>query len=164
MSMATLGAAAGWVRQSRAAELPTPAEAVILTVSGKISVFNDGDRARFDRPMLEALGTTSFRTQTPWYEQPVTFEGVLMTRLMQAVGASGTVLQAYALNDYVSEIPIEDFARYGTLLALKRDGAYMPVRDKGPLFIVYPYDTDPELRSQRFYGRSAWQVARLVVR
>jgi hypothetical protein len=39
----------------------------------------------------------------------------------------------------------------------------MPVRDKGPLFIVYPYDTDSDLRHRRFYSRSAWQVGRLVV-
>ena len=50
------------------------------------------------------------------------------------------------------------------LLALKRDGEYMPVRDKGPLFIVYPFDSRPELRHQRFYARSAWQLARLDVR
>jgi len=50
------------------------------------------------------------------------------------------------------------------LLALKRDGAYMTVRNKGPLFIVYPYDSSPELRNRRIYSRSAWQVAQLVVR
>ncbi|MFC7692861.1 hypothetical protein ACFQY5_28160 [Paeniroseomonas aquatica] len=50
------------------------------------------------------------------------------------------------------------------MLALKRDGNYLTIRDKGPLFIVYPYDTNAELRSPRYYGRSAWQVARLVVR
>jgi hypothetical protein len=87
-----------------------------------------------------------------------------MERLMQAVGASGDQVLAYALNDYSTELPISDFARYNVLLALKRDGEYMPVRDKGPLFIVYPFDSSPELRHQRFYSRSAWQLARIVVR
>ncbi|MCC2664519.1 MAG: oxidoreductase, partial [Geminicoccaceae bacterium] len=45
---------------------------------------------------------------------------------------------------------------YPVILALKRDGAYMPVRDKGPLFIVYPYDSSPELKHQNYYSRSAW--------
>lgn len=144
--------------------LPQPTEAVILTVSGRISIFNRGDTAQFDRPMLEALGTRSFTTTTPWHDGPVTFEGVPMTRLMQAVGAQGDTVTALALNDYATDIPMDDFARYGVLLALKRDGHYMPVRDKGPLFIVYPYDSDPNLRSRRFYSRSAWQVAQLIVR
>ena len=39
----------------------------------------------------------------------------------------------------------------------------MPVREKGPLFIVYPYDSAPEIRHQKYYSRSAWQVARMVV-
>jgi hypothetical protein len=69
-----------------------------------------------------------------------------------------------ALNDYTTEIPVDDFTKYNVILALKRDGEYMPVRDKGPLFIVYPYDSDPELRSQKYYSRSAWQVARLIVK
>ena len=34
----------------------------------------------------------------------------------------------------------------------------IPVRTKGPLFIVYPFDTKPELQSAKFYGRSAWQL------
>ena len=40
----------------------------------------------------------------------------------------------------------------------------MPVTDKGPLFIVYPFDSNPELKHQLFYSRSAWQLNRIVVR
>src|SRR5919107_1664990 len=99
-----------------------------------------------DRPMLEALGTSGFETTTPWYPGPVRFEGVRMDRLLEAVGASGDRVLAYALNDYTTELPVSDFAAYGVLLAFKRDGEYMPVRDKGPLFIVYPFDSRPELK------------------
>jgi hypothetical protein len=152
-------------RRAAASALPEPSTAVILTVSGAIAASNaPGGRARFDRPMLEALGTASFTTSTPWYDRPTTFEGVPMAALMDAVGARGETVVALALNDYRTDIPVGDFARYGVLLAMKRDGAYMPVRDKGPLFIVYPYDSSPELRNRRFYSRSAWQVASLEVR
>lgn len=143
--------------------LPAPAGRVILTVSGRIAVTNEADTARFDRAMLEGLGLASFTTATPWYDGPVTFEGVPMTKLLQRLGAQGETVRAIALNDYSTEIPISDFAQHGVLLALKRDGNYLMVRDKGPLFIVYPYDSDPALKSPRYYGRSAWQVARLVV-
>ena len=82
---------------------------------------------------------------------------------MQAVRAEGEVVVAGSLNDYETKIPMNDFAQFGVLLALKRNGEYMPVREKGPLFIVYPFDSKPELKSQKYYGRSAWQLARLVV-
>jgi hypothetical protein len=143
--------------------LPRPTQTPVLKVSGKIGAFNNGDAAIFDRPMLEGLGMASFTTATPWYDRPVTFEGPRMAKLMDAIDARGETVTAIALNDYVTEIPRRDFARYGVLLAMKRDGAYMPARDKGPLFVVYPYDTDPELRHRRFYSRSAWQVAEFVV-
>lgn len=87
-----------------------------------------------------------------------------MSRLMDFVGAKGTGVTVKALNDYVTEIPMEDFTKYPVILALKRDGVYMPVKDKGPLFIVYPYDSNPDLKHQRFYSRSAWQVAQIIVK
>jgi len=153
-----------FARRAAAAPLPQPSERTVLTISGRIANANKGDVAQFDRPMLEALGMSGFETTTPWYPGPVRFDGVRMDRLLEAIGASGDRVLAYALNDYTTELPVSDFAAYGVLLALKRDGAYMPVRDKGPLFIVYPFDSKPELRHQRFYSRSAWQVARLDVR
>ena len=147
-----------------AAGLITPTGKGILTVTGKIANTNKGDAAVFDRFMLEALGMDGFETTTPWYNRPVRFDGVRMQRLMQAVGASGTSVTAVALNNYTTDIPSTDFERYGVLLAMKRDGVDMPVSDKGPLFIVYPYDSEPELKSQLFYSRSAWQVAELIVK
>ena len=154
--------AAGLARPALAG-LPEPREIPIRAVSVRISVRNDGDLAQFDRPMLQALGTTGFVTSTPWYKGTVRFDGVLMRTLMHAVGASGERVTATALNDYSTEIPIADFERYDVLLALKRDGEYMPVRDKGPLFIVYPFDSLPELQAKKFYTRSAWQLAQLAV-
>lgn len=163
---AAQNAPAAVVQEARPAgkTLPTPKGKVILSISGKISVTNAANNAaRFDREMLEGLGLTKFTTMTPWYNEPVTFEGVRLDRLMEVVGAAGEQLRARALDDYTTEIPIADFERYHTILAMKRNGNYLPVTDKGPLFIVYPFDSHPDLKHQRFYARSAWQVARMTV-
>jgi len=164
-SIIALAAAAGGVVTSRPAQaLALPTDKVILTISGKISITNAGDTATFDRAMLEALGMHSFKTHTKWDNDAVTFEGPLMTDLMKAVGATGVTAQAIALNDYHTDIPIEDFAKFNPILAMKRDGNYMSVREKGPLFVVFPYDSDTELQQQKYYGRSAWQVAQFVIK
>jgi hypothetical protein len=155
--IATLGVA-------YAASLAAPSERPILTISGKISNTNKDGTAQFDRAMLEALGMTVVETTTPWHEGKVKFEGVSMDKLMKHVGAAGQRLVVVALNDYATEVPMEDISRFNVILALKRDGEYMPVRDKGPLFIVYPFDSNPELKSQTYYARSAWQVAKIDVR
>jgi hypothetical protein len=147
-----------------APQAPPAAHKPILTVSGKIAASNPEGVVRFDRAGLEALGTAVIETTTPWYKGVVKFEGVPLHKLMQSVGARGERVTAIALNDYASELPMADFTKYNVILALKRDGEYMPVRDKGPLFIIYPYDNAPELRSQKFYSRSVWQVSQLVVK
>lgn len=149
---------------ARAGTLPIPRGKPILTISGRIVNSNSGDTAIFDRAMLEGLGIITIETHTPWYHDVVRFDGVPMEALMKIVGASGDTVTAIALNDYISEIPMADFSKYGVILALKRDGQYMPIRDKGPLFIVYPYDSRPELQSQQYYSRSAWQISKLVVK
>ncbi len=155
--VASLGAA-------KAEPLKAPDGKPILIVSGKIATTNKDNTAQFDRSMLESLGMETVETTTPWYKGTVKFEGVALDKLMKRVGASGQRAVVVALNDYSSEIPLEDFAKYKTILAVKRDGEYMPVSDKGPLFIIYPFDSNPELKSQTFYSRSVWQVAKIIVK
>ena len=155
-----IAAAAG----AGAASLPEPTDKPILTVTGKIGVTNKDGTAQFDRAMLEALGRASFSTSTPWYKEPVMFEGVPLAKLMDAVGATGDRIVSVGLNDYSAEMPMEDARKLGVILALKRDGIYMTVRDKGPIFIIYPFDSNPDLKMQKYYSRSVWQVARIEVK
>ena len=152
-----------WLSGVAADPLPKPMGKPILVISGNISNTNVGDTAQFDREMLEAIGLVTVETANPWYDGRVRFEGVSMDKLMTVVGAEGAKVTAVALNDYVSSLPMEDFKKFNVILAMKRDGNYMPVRDKGPLFVIYPYDSDPQLQSQTYYTRSAWQVAKLIV-
>jgi hypothetical protein len=165
LAIAASAIALNWapLRQAGAASLSQPSARPILTIGGKIAVFNKDKTAQFDRSMIEALGTSGFETMTPWYPDSVRFDGIRMDRLLETVGAYGDRIVAYSLNDYSTELPVSDCKKYNVLLAIKKDGEYMSVRDKGPLFIVYPFDSVPELKHQRFYARSAWQLARLVV-
>ena len=39
-----------------------------------------------------------------------------------------------ALNDYTTVIPLSDFKKYNAILALKINGKYMRIRDKGPFY------------------------------
>ncbi|MCQ8782460.1 oxidoreductase [Mangrovibrevibacter kandeliae] len=146
-----------------AADLARPSGKTILTVGGRIRNTNDGAEAIFDLAMLDALGNTSFTTSTPWTDKPNRWEGVPLATLMAAVGADGTTLRATALNDYVVDMPLAGLDVEGAILADRRNGVPMPISDKGPLFIVYPFDDRPELRKQAVYMRCAWQVARLDV-
>ncbi len=146
-----------------AVTIAKPQGKAILIISGNIANTNADGAAQFDRDMLEALGMETVETTTPWHDGRVRFEGVPLAKLMDVVGAKGSSITAVALNDYTSTIPMEDFRKFNVILAVKLDGKYMTVREKGPLFVIYPYDSDPELQKQTYYSRSAWQVARLIV-
>jgi len=143
--------------------LPAPGGEVILTVDGAIANTTDGAQARFDVAALEALGLTTVITSTPWTDGAVTYEGVLGRVLMEHVGAKGSKLVARALNDYLADIPIADFTDYDVILAIKANGAYLPIRDKGPIFVVYPLDAHPDLMNNTIYSRCVWQLTRLTV-
>jgi len=143
--------------------LDAPTARPILTVSGKIAVKNAGETARFDMKMIEALPQHSFTTSTPWFDKPVKFTGPLLSDVLAAVKASGTTLSAVAINDYKINIPMADVSKYKVIVARLLDDKPMPVREKGPLFVVFPFDTSPELRTSTYYERSIWQLKALDV-
>jgi hypothetical protein len=39
----------------------------------------------------------------------------------------------------------------------------MSVRDKGPLWLVYPYDSAAKYQSEVVFSRSIWQLNRLEI-
>jgi hypothetical protein len=140
-----------------------PKGAIILTVNGKIGIKNTPEAAAFDTAMLEALPQHSFVTATPWFKEPVKFTGPLLRDVLQAVKANGANVKAIALNDYKINIPLEDALKYDLLLARQIDGRVISVREKGPIFVIYPFDRHPELRNLTYYSRSIWQLKALSI-
>lgn len=136
--------------------LPTPTGPVVLTVHGAAR----GDPIRFDRQGLERLGLIRYTSQNRWYDHPTTYEGVLGSAFLDAVGVpkGATQMHMVALNDYAVTVPISDLRRWPVMLALKLDGRYLSVRDKGPIWLVYPNQIDPELGGPRYEGRWIWQL------
>ena len=147
----------GWALQS-------PAGAVVLSIGGRVGKPNREGRALFDMDMLAALPQRSITQKTPWYPGPRKFTGPLLRDVLEAAGALGQSIEAIALNDYKVTIPMDDVRQHDVLLALLLDERPMPVRDKGPLFIVYPFDSDARLRNSIYYSRSAWQLKALEIR
>lgn len=144
--------------------LPAPEGDVVLTITGRISETNSADAAQFDLSMLRALGPVEVATTTIWTDGPQVFEGVPLTRLVEEVGAEGTLIAASALNDYTVEIPLSDVIPGGPILAFAQNGEALSVRDKGPLWVIYPYDDKAEYQSEVIYARSIWQVRRMEIR
>ncbi len=150
-------------RSVRAASLAAPAGKVLLTVRGKIANTNADGSARFDLAMLDALPQGRFEGETPWTKGKTVFTGPLGSAILDAVGASGTTMRVAALNDYSADVPVSDFRKHAVILATRHDGALMPVREQGPLWVIYPMDKEPDLRIESTYTRSVWQVTAIDI-
>ncbi len=146
-----------------ACALESPVTKVILTITGKVGEKNTANAAVFDLAMLEKLPQQTFSTKTPWDALPIKFTGPLLRDVLRAAKANGQQIKAVALNDYKTDIPFDDVNKFNMILAHKMNGQAIPARTKGPLFIVYPYDSKPELQTKPYYDRSAWQVKFLSI-
>ena len=141
----------------------TPEGPTLLVVSGDISKTNVGATAVFDREMLVEMGATEIITETIWTEGVQTFEGVSLATLLSHLDVTEGNLLATAINDYTVEIPVSDAIEGGPIIAYAVDGKPMSVRDKGPLWVIYPYDSSADYRSEVIYSRSIWQLDRIEV-
>jgi len=149
---------------SFASDLPPPKDDVVLTVSGRIGVTNGPEGAALDIPALEAMDPVTFETTTIWTDGVQSFRGVPLATLLDRLEAEGAVIAASALNDYTVEIPLADAVEGGPIVAFEQNGKRLSVRDKGPLWIVYPYDAASQYQSEVIYARSIWQLARIEVK
>lgn len=115
---------------------------------------------------LLALPQHSMATTTPWTDGVVRFQGPLVADALQAAGVplrAGMQVQAKALNGYVIDIPAQDFLRWPVLLAFSMDRKQLTRRDKGPLWVVYPRDSDKTLQDAQYDHRWAWQLQQLTI-
>jgi hypothetical protein len=144
--------------------LDRPTGKVVLTVTGPLTVRNDGAAAAFDMALFERLPQHSFSTKTPWYPQPRKFTGVPVRDLLHAVGSTAGTVRAVALNDYRADMPIDDLVDNGAMIAYLLDDQPIPVREKGPLVIIYPFAERADLRDAVHYSRAVWQLRRLELR
>lgn len=153
LGLATMGAI---ILSARAVAQDEP---VILQVTGNVEAARS-----FTLSQLRALGVTTIETSTAWTDGPRLFEGVLARSVMAAIGpVSSDFVTAQALNDYQADIPLSDFADYDVIFAWSMDGQMLTRRDKGPLWIVYPRDSRPQLSEERYEHRWVWQLHRLTL-
>lgn len=114
----------------------------------------------FTAQEIQEMPQTAVETGNDYVEGVRVFEGPLMRDFLPGLKATDTV-SATALNDYSVTIPAADLLNYPVILAMTMDGEKMSVRDKGPLWVIYPMSQHPELKKPEFNDRLIWQVSKL---
>lgn len=172
--------AAGIATSALAAELPKPTGPVVLTVHGNIANSNRGpidpfmdaffnfgnvkfdSAVSFDLAMLEKLGMHKLRAKYDTWPQWVDFEGPLLRDVIRAAGAKGQSIRVFAMDNYGAEIPVAEIEKYPVLLALKANGRWLGLGERGPTWVVYPRDQHPELKVQDD-AKWVWSAIRIDV-
>ena len=163
-SILTLSALALTEAQAEAVEpLSKPSNKVVLSIGGKIQNANHGQIAEFDMDMLKNLPATKIATHTPWTDGLTRFKGVSVSDILRLVDANGTHGEFTALNDYTVKIPLSDFEKFNAIIAYEMNAAPMSRRDKGPLWLIYPIDSQDILQTPRYRDRMVWQLRSITV-
>ncbi len=119
----------------------------------------------FSRSELKELTQTSYRTSTEFTDGLPEFSGPLARDVIASVGVGdATVAVMVAANDYQIEVPIEELMKYDVILATSVDGKRLSLRDKGPIWVMYPRDQHKELQDPAFNGRLIWQMVRIELK
>lgn len=135
--------------------------------AGDLQVMQAGGKTvSLSARQLADLPQQNVKTATQWTDGVKVFQGPLVTDVVKAAGFQLTAdmtVRAVALNGYEVDIPAGDFLRWPVILAWSMDGKVFTRRDKGPLWVVYPRDSDKSLHDAKYDHRWAWQLRQLTL-
>ncbi len=162
LSVMLIGCSGG----SLAADLSPASGQVILTVVGKIEhtnrppfdkfadpFINYHERtfdkaAEFDLAMLEALGMHEVEVSYEDWPRTLRFAGPRLKDVLDTVGAEPKVLTVLALDGFASELSEEILASEDWIVAIKLDGDYMDIGQRGPVWVVFDPGEDKSITAE----------------
>lgn len=132
-----------------------------------LTVIQGDEREIYTAAELIKIAPAELRTATPWDndgEPAFLYEGVLLADLFAGADTPPVTLRATALNDYSVVIPYADAVEAGAFVAVLRDGVFMPVRNRGPYWLIFPFFADDQVQSIKdLTPWSIWQLVSLEV-
>ncbi|PKR59019.1 molybdopterin-dependent oxidoreductase [Thalassospira lohafexi] len=132
----------------------TPAKAGSSVTLAK----TDGTSVTISMEKLMEMPVTEFYTSTPWTSGIQKFRGVDFKLLLDTAGIDADTVRVSALNDYSVMVPANVLRTDGAILAYHMNDAEMSVREKGPFWVVFPYDKDVRFQTDAYWAYSVWQV------
>ncbi|WP_050752678.1 hypothetical protein [Yoonia vestfoldensis] len=112
---------------------------------------------------LQAMEQVEIITDTPWTKTPMTYEGPTLWSVLEQAGAIGREFEMIALNDYSIRLAADRITPDWPIVARLQNGKTMSVRDKGPYWVMFPFDQNKDLQTETFFALSIWQLAKIRV-
>lgn len=92
----------------------------------------------FTAAELAALPHETVETDYPAGGETHSYSGPLLSAVLEAAGAQGSVVTATALDGYAADIPRALIEEFPVILATSRDGEPLPLGGFGPAMVVFP--------------------------
>ncbi len=109
---------------------------------------------------LKKLKWTSFSSSTPWFASVQKFNGPLLKDVLTLANIKQTDnITVTALDKYQINIPASDAWKEPVILTREINDKPLKIKDKGPTWIVYNFDSKPSLKTDMYYSRSPWSIA-----
>jgi hypothetical protein len=135
------------------------ADEIVLTVNDT----TDGRSVTFTMDDLLALPQTSFQTSTIWTDGVNTFSGPTLAAVLEAADMPFHNLRVSAINDYNVDFPAAEIKDATPILTVLINDAPFSVREKGPIWMLFPFDDNVALRTEDFFTLSVWQLIQIDV-
>jgi len=155
---------AGFSSLTKAEEIPVPNGDTLLVMTGEIANANVGNELHLGRYFIKNLPQVEIKTHTPWQDGLQTFKGPLLRDVLELAGLKSGEIDAIASNNYQITFPIQDAYDHDVILAIELNGKAMSLRNKGPLWVIYPWDENPDLQLEEYYSRSIWQLIKITAK
>lgn len=121
-----------------------------------------GQQINLSREDLERLPQTTFTTSTPWTKGIHTYQGPKLSLITNKFSSSINGIRIYALNGYSYDINTQDLQRYPFILVLRQDEKAISLRNKGPFWLLVPFDQNPKLLSHdKLRNQLVWQINKI---
>lgn len=151
---------------SQAADLAPANGQVVLTIVGNIQnsnrpafdEFSDPftnyhekkfeNAAEFDLAMLESFGMHEVEVNYEDWPRPLLLAGPRLKDVLDAAGAEPSNLTVLALDGFASNLSADMLASEDWLVAIKLDGHYMNIGQRGPAWVVFDPGEDKSITAE----------------
>lgn len=131
---------------------PASAQTLLTVTRGDSSV-------EYDLAALQALPQTQYATENAFIDGKSVYSGPLLRDILELSDLlDEDEVSIRAINDYEIDFPVADAMNYNVIVATQVNGALMSVREKGPLWLMYPLSDHPELVESIYKSRMIWQM------
>lgn len=137
------------------------------TLPLQIVVEGQGPVALFSQSDLDSLTQQSIETTSPYFEGQIRFSGPQLEAVLQHASVSNVndsrPITLRALNNYSVKTTTETLIENGAIIATRKSGSRLSLRDRGPFWIILPLSDRPELDNENYHRLLVWQLSHIEI-